>query len=61
MGKCITKAIQTYLGTFGHNDAYPRIIQAYIFCIYLFIYLFIYSLKTTLANIQNKILINIIQ
>ena len=29
MGKCITKAIQTYLGTFRHNQAYPRIIQAY--------------------------------
>ena len=29
MAKCITKAIQTYLGTFRHNQAYPRIIQAY--------------------------------
>ena len=29
MGKCITKAIQTYLGTFRHNQTYPRIIQAY--------------------------------
>ena len=29
MGKCITKTIQTYLGTFRHNQAYPRIIQAY--------------------------------
>ena len=29
MGKCITKTIQTYLGTFRHNLAYQRIIQAY--------------------------------
>ena len=29
MEKCITKTIQTYLGTFRHNQAYPRIIQAY--------------------------------
>ena len=29
MGKCITKAIQTYLGTFRHNQVYPRITQAY--------------------------------
>ena len=29
MGKCIAKAIQTYLGTFRHNKAYPRNIQAY--------------------------------
>ena len=49
MGKCITKAIQTYLGTFGHNDAYPRIIQAYILFTY-FIYLFIYSLKNNTSK-----------
>ena len=29
MGKCITKAIQIYLGTSRHNQAYPRIIQIY--------------------------------
>ena len=29
MGKCKTKAIQTDLGTFRHNQAYPGIIQAY--------------------------------
>ena len=29
MGKCKTKAIQTDLVTFGHNQAYPGIIQAY--------------------------------
>ena len=29
MGKCITKVVQTYLGTFMHNQAYPRIIQTY--------------------------------
>ena len=29
MGKWITKAIQTYLGTFRHNQGYPRIILAY--------------------------------
>ena len=29
MGKCKTKTIQTQLGTFRHNQAYPRIIQAY--------------------------------
>ena len=29
MGKCKTKAIQTYLGTFRHNQAYPGIIQVY--------------------------------
>ena len=29
MGKCKTKAIQTYLGTFKHNQAYPGIIQVY--------------------------------
>ena len=28
-GKCKTKAIQTDLGTFRHNQAYPKIIQAY--------------------------------
>ena len=30
MGKYIAKAIQTYLGTFRHNKAYPRIIHAYL-------------------------------
>ena len=30
MGKCQTKAIQTDLGTFRHNQAYPGIIQAYL-------------------------------
>ena len=29
MGKCKTKAIQAYLGTFRHNQVYPGIIQAY--------------------------------
>ena len=29
MGECKTKAIQTNLGTFSHNLAYPGIIQAY--------------------------------
>ena len=29
MGKCITKAIQIYLGTSRHNQAYPRIMQIY--------------------------------
>ena len=29
MGKCKTKAIQTDLGTFRHNQAYPGIVQAY--------------------------------
>ena len=29
MGKCKAKAIQTNLHTFKHNQAYPRIIQAY--------------------------------
>ena len=29
MGKCKTKAIQTDLGTFRHNQSYPAIIQAY--------------------------------
>ena len=29
MGKCKTKAIQTDLGTFRDNQAYPGIIQAY--------------------------------
>ena len=29
MGKCETKAIQTYLGTFRHNQPDPNIIQAY--------------------------------
>ena len=28
MGKCKAKAIQTDLGTFRHNQAYPGIIQA---------------------------------
>ena len=30
MGKCKTKAIQTNLGTFRHNQTYPGIIQAYL-------------------------------
>ena len=30
MGKCTTKSIQTNLGTFRHNQAYPGIIQAYL-------------------------------
>ena len=29
IGKCKTKTIQTDLGTFTHNQAYPGIIQAY--------------------------------
>ena len=29
MGKCKTKAIQTDLGTFRHNQTYPRIVQTY--------------------------------
>ena len=29
MGKCKSKAIQTDLGTFMHNQAYPGIIQVY--------------------------------
>ena len=29
MSKCKTKAIQTDLGTFRHNQTYPVIIQAY--------------------------------
>ena len=29
MSKCKTKAIQTDLGTFRHNQVYPGIIQAY--------------------------------
>ena len=29
MGECKTKAIQTNIGTFRHNQAYPGIIQAY--------------------------------
>ena len=36
MGKCKTKAIQTDLGTFRHNQTYPGIIQTYsdIFMLY---------------------------
>ena len=30
MGKCKTKAIQTSLSTFRHNQTYPGIIQAYL-------------------------------
>ena len=30
MGKYKTKAIQTDIGTFRHNQAYPRIVQAYL-------------------------------
>ena len=30
MGKCKTKAIQANLGTFRHNQTYPKIIQAYL-------------------------------
>ena len=30
MGECKTKAIQTNLGTFRHNQAYTGIIQAYL-------------------------------
>ena len=30
MGECKTKAIQTNLGTFRHNQTYPGIIQAYL-------------------------------
>ena len=29
MGKCKIKAVQTDLGTFRHNQAYPGLIQAY--------------------------------
>ena len=29
MGECKTKAIQTNLGTFRHNQTYPGNIQAY--------------------------------
>ena len=29
MGECKTKAIQTNLGIFMHNQTYPAIIQAY--------------------------------
>ena len=29
MGECKTKAIQTNLGTFRHNQAYPGIIEVY--------------------------------
>ena len=29
MGECKAKAIQANLGTFRHNQTYPRIIQAY--------------------------------
>ena len=29
MGKCKTKAIETDLGAFIHNQAYPGVIQAY--------------------------------
>ena len=29
MGKCETKTIQTNLGSFRHNQAYPGIIHAY--------------------------------
>ena len=29
MGECKTKAIQTNLGTFRHNQTYPEIMQAY--------------------------------
>ena len=29
MGKCKTKTVQTDLGIFSHNQAYPGIIQAY--------------------------------
>ena len=29
MVKCEKRAIQTYLGTFRHNQAYPGIIQVY--------------------------------
>ena len=29
MGKCKTKAIQTNLGTFRHNQEYPGTMQAY--------------------------------
>ena len=30
MGKCKANAIQTNLGTFGYNQTYPGIIQAYL-------------------------------
>ena len=30
MGECKTKAIQTNLGTFRHNQTYPGIIQVYL-------------------------------
>ena len=30
MSECRIKAIQTNLGTFRHNQAYPVIIQAYL-------------------------------
>ena len=30
MGKCKTKAIQTDLGSFRHNQAYLGIIKAYV-------------------------------
>ena len=30
MSKCKTKAIQTDLGTFRHNQSFPGIIQAYL-------------------------------
>ena len=29
MGKCKAKAIQVYLDTFRHNQAYPEIMQAH--------------------------------
>ena len=37
MGECKTKAIQTNLGTFRHNQTYPGIIQAYS-CIFRTLY-----------------------
>ena len=30
MGECKTKAVQTNLGTFRHNQTYPGIIQVYL-------------------------------
>ena len=40
MNECKAKAIQTNLGTFRHNQTYPRIIQAYLeLCVTLIYFL----------------------
>ena len=46
MGKCQTKATQTDLGTFRHNQTYPEIIQAYSEPCVTLIYLKLWNTRT---------------